>query len=963
MFLSLKGLDIKNKQNLFKLVNKNLTRSKMQFSLKKQFSNLGKNQIQNARDENISIDNYFSQNEQYIVNFYKKHKEDFLHQETHDKEFENFLNKMEMLISKESLLAREVNNLIGNINKISVQGREPLREVLIFYQQFVTSFGFNSEALSETLLHLGQVFRSRENFHRVYHDFTHWEFINSYRMYHIIDDLTFALSNDKTYITADQISRCVQGLTLCGYKNTKLVHLIIEKVSCMLNEKKMNKIYEGSYANTPGAGRAKYIESNPHADDIFYQKDFVKNVWKLLQIKIDEDEADSKAKRENLSNSMDKSQEDILGHIREIIGLLKETKEIQHNLTDTFDNLLDQYFKIEQALVENPELKYNQYIKFQVYKLQDKLVEAGYISIDTIKSLTNKKLSDEELDKMKFNNIINVLQDFSLINFPNLYNTGEQTLDSLLDKNNENSLNNFEMKSSMYRIDVKSLGKILTALSEYSKITNIDINGEDYCNEKLVKDFPHIQNNSDKEHIKFKVEYTKLFNIVETFLRCLEPEILKKISNSEDLAGLGYIYYAYANMNISSCNELRNSILTRVTQLSKIKSITESLNNEDVKHLVVGLAKGVEWNKEIKKDVERIVANLNINELHKIEDMIKLLWSLSAFDLYTNDKYIQILIKLSENSESLLNYISNINDSELILNLYQLSVCLKYEAKDITIPSNLSFLNELYSNLNNFYFLKSSMQIDTINNTSFTNELLSDPVKETLLNGIQDGILDKEIQRKTTEGLTYLENSGLVEKIPFNPNFIFGYYGHKIALFVLGRDYSSDDSNNLNGFCKIARRILKKYFNTNAVFIQTSQLIEFDLNTIIMKFRKPSDDQKLPDVLESTIAKQLDFQIEYEKLNKVNKYLNLFIQKFSKSEVGEIIFHTEPAECLEEFLNSLWQVFDLHSDVVYTYYPSVLERKIVDLKVALSRNKLLFETMSDNFKNYVNDILKEIIGV
>ena len=190
-----------------------------------------------------------------------------------------------------------------------------------------------------------------------------------------------------------------------------------------------------------------------------------------------------------------------------------------------------------------------------------------------------------------------------------------------------------------------------------------------------------------------------------------------------------------------------------------------------------------------------------------------------------------------------------------------MSVCLKYEAKDITIPSNLSFLNELYSNLHNFYFLKSSIEFQTMNNTSFTNELLSDPVKETLLNGIQDGILDKEIQRKTTERLTQLENSGLVEKIPFNPNFIFGYYGHKIALFVLGRDYSSDDSNNVNGFCKVARRILKTKFNTNAVFLQTSQFIEFDLNTVIMQFKNPTDDQKLPDILESIIAKQLDFQI------------------------------------------------------------------------------------------------------
>ena len=964
MFLSTKNLGLKNKNNLFKLVTNITNRNKFKFSLNKEFSVFMENnneQInQQTQDNNVSIDNFFSQNEQYILNFYKKHKENFLYQEKHDREFENFLSKMEMLISKEGRTKRQVINYLGSINKISIQGREPLREVLIYYQQFVTQYGFNSEVLSETLLHLGQVFQSRENFHRVYHDFSHWEYINSYRMYHIIEDLKFALTNETAYFTADQIAKSVKGLTLSGYKNTKLVDLILEKVKCMLENKKMTKEAEVSYAHTPGAGKSRFIESNSNAEDVFYQKDFKRNVWKLMQIKINEQDNDASSKLSG-DKITDKTEEDILGTIKEIIGLLKETKEIQHELTDTFDNLLDQYYKIEQALLENPELKYNQYIKFEVYKLQDKLIEAGYVSIDTIKSLTNKKLSTEELEKMKFNNMVTVLKDFALMNSPNLYNSGEQTLDSLLEKDSENNLDQFELNSSLYRIDDRSLGRVLTALSEYCKITNIDINGEDYCNSKLVKDFP-IVNTSDKEHIKFKVEYTKLYHNVEKFMKEINSEITRRVAKSEDLAGLGYIYYAYVNMNNSASNEMKIGILNRINQLAKIKSITDALSNEEIHHLVVGLAKGGVWNEEIRKSVEKIVGHLNAQELFKIEDKINLLWGMSCFKLYTNDSYIQILIKLSENSDSLLNYVTNIQDSDNLLKLYQLSLSLKYEAKDITIPSNLSFLIELYSNLQSFYSTKAYLESQVQGNVSLANDLLADPLKETLLNGIKEGILDKEIQRKQAESLSQLENLGLIEKLPFNPNFVFGFYGHKIALFVLGKDLSTDDNANMSGLCKLTKRILKEQFNTNAVFIQTSQFIDFDLNTVMMQFKNPNNDSSVSNHLDNLIAKQFDVDIEYQKLNQVNKYLNMFIKKFANSEVGEIIFNTESNEKLELFLNSLWQVLDLHSDIVYAYHPSLLERKIVDIKVALARNKLLYDIMSENFKNYVNGILRELIG-
>jgi hypothetical protein len=920
------------------------------------FDQINSSELSQSGQDNDLISKYFDEHEQYIANFYKKHKENFIFQEGQEADFEEFLIQMEKLMKHDTKRRESVNKYINDMNKITFQSREPLREVLIYYQMYLTKNGFDPEVLAETIYYLGKVNQSRENLHRVYTDFTHWDFVNSFRMYHIIDDLKYSLSYENAFMNAEHIAKALRGLTMSGYKNSEVAQFIFDRISSFLTNKKIEKKFE-KFVDTPGAGKYNYHPQNRHAEDLFYDEKYRKHIFKLMQLNVQDEQAAVEGVKS--SDPKNKFDEEILAPIQEIIELLKETKEVQHNLTDAIDNLLDQYYQIEQAMITNPELKDYPYIKYELFKLQDKLVEGGYLTIEALNEVTNKKLTQESLEKVKYENIVSVLKNFVLINFPNLYNEGENKLDSLL--NNENKFEDFEL-NSYFRMTPLSLGKTLAALSDYAKITNIDINGQDYLNEKIEGEFVDPQfMKANKTQIKIKAEYTKLFNMTENYLKEIEPMVRNKVKETEDVEALGYIYYAYSNLNISS-KELKTQIIEKMSTLVKNKTKISNLSNEGIKYIITGLAKGEHRNDKITQIVKKVSTKINFGEFFKLEELISMLWAMSTFKLCSNDIFIQLLIKLSENSENLVNYISNVKGFDRYL--YQLSVCLKYECKDeVTIPSNLSFLVDLHLNMREFTFEKLNAGKELKDLQHIPNELLVDPMKNVVLSGLE-GYFARDIAKRQSNAATNLESMDAPGTLPFFPDKVIGFYGHKVALFVFGKDYLTDESSNdtlpINGYCQTIKRVLKEKFNTHAVFIPTSQLIKFDLKTGHVDLLYSKHNEGFTHYVEDIISKQLNTSMELNSVFQINKYLNSFIKKFANSEQGDLILQTE--NDLENFMNSLLKVIDLHGELVSAYYPSLVQRKIEELQLNLDSNLSYFNSTSDKFKLFVNSIVKEIIG-
>jgi hypothetical protein len=887
---------------------------------------------------------FFSGHEQYIANFYRKHKDNFLLNSGNEAEFEEFLLLMDNMMNKETIVKNSRLDYISGLKKSAINSREPLKDVLIQYQVRLNEYGFDAESLAETLFTLGKVNQSRENFYRVYNDYTHWDFVNSYRMYEIADDLKYGLCYENSFMTLEQVSKCLHGLRLSGYKSNEITQYSCDRIKSFLLRQPMNKNFK-RYVDSPAAGKFGFRATNDSAGDVFYQEKFRKYLQKLMLTHID-DEENENIEEENQNNNS--SVQELSHSVKDIINLLKEQKEIQHNLADSFDNLLDQYYKIEQALLSNPELKEQKYIKYELFKLQDKLVEGGYLTIEALNSVSGSLQNEEDIEKIKYKNIVSVMKNFVLTNFPNLYNEGEKQLDLLLEDGKQ--VQEIPLNESVFKIDDLGLGQALAALSDYVKITNLEIKGEDYLNEKIIKEFAY---ESKNRHITIKAEYTKAYHIFETLLTEIEKLVLEKVEACENVEALGYIYYAYANMNI--CSTINEAILNKLEKVVIKDRSKLNLSDEGIKHLLLGFTRGALRNDKMPKIISKVANSSKYEQTTSIQNMISIMYGLSAFKLYSSDAFINLSVKISQRSEYLSNYITNLKG--LDNSLYLLSVLLKYEC-DVTIPNDLSMILDYHMNLRIFTMNKLALSKTYKDIPTVMNDLLVDPVKDLLVKGMEEGFFTREITKKYADSLTSLSSLNL----PFYPDRLFGFYGHKIALFLHGKDFTlsgnSTTNNGVVGHCDVIRRVLKEKFNIKAIFIPTDNLIKFDLKTVHME--SLYSDTGFTNYLDKLIFSQLGLKNHSNTLTYIDSYLNKLINTFANDPRGELVFHSE--KNLEIFLNSLLTILNLHSEITSAFHYGLIQNKIDKICLELDKSATIVKTMSENFRTFLDTIMCEITG-
>jgi hypothetical protein len=891
------------------------------------------------------ISKFFSGHEQYIANFYRKHKDNFLLNTSNEAEFEEFLLLIENLMNKENMIKTSRQDYVSGLKKSAINSREPLKEILIQYQIRLNEHGFDAETLAETLLNLGKVYQSRENFYRVYNDYTHWDFINSYRMYEIADDLKYGLCYENSFMTLEQIAKCLKGLRLSGYKSNEVIQYTCDRIKSVLLKQPMNIKFK-RYVDSPAAGKQDFRATNESAGEVFYQEKFRKYIQKLMLTHIDDEEESEKIGEdsENTSSSVT----ELSNSVKDIINLLKEQKEIQHTLADSFDNLLDQYYKIEQALLSNPELKDQKYIKYELFKLQDKLVEGGYLTIEALNSVTSSLKNGEELENIKYKNMVSVMKNYVLTNFPDLYNEGEKQLDNLLDDGKP--VEEIPIQESVFKMDELSLGQALSALTDYVKITNIEIKGEDYLNEKIIKEYAYETKN---RHIAIKAEYTKAYHIVETFLKDIEPIILTKIEGCENIEALGYIYYAYANMNL--CSAINESIVKKLEKVVINDQSKIIMSDEGIKHFLVGFTRGALRNDRMSKIASKVANSSKYEETTSIQNMIGIMYGLSAFKLYSSDAFINLSVKLSERSEYLSDYITNMIDFDT--SLYFLSVLLKYEC-NVTIPHDLSMIVDYHMNLQAFTMNRLALSNRYKEIPTVINDLLVDPVKDLLIKGMEEAFFTQEIIKKYSDSLTSLSAINL----PFFPDRLFGFYGHKIALFLHGKDFTLSGNSTTNhgviGHCEVIRRVLKDKFNIYAIFIPTDNLIKFDLNTVHMEFLYSNIG--FTKHLDNLIFSQLGLNNQSNILTSIDSYLNKLINTIANDPRGELVFHSE--KNLDSYLNSLLLILNLHSEITSAFHYGLIENKIGKISFELEKSVTIVKTMSENFQTFLDTVMCEITG-
>jgi len=921
-------------------------------SLDEEIKNPNNNQISSKADNIKDHDNKF------FKDLLEAYSQDKSYHELYENKFDLFLIKMQKLMENENK-RRERNEIFAkDIRLLSLNSKEPLRDVLIHYQCFRNENGFEAEAVSEAILILGKIYSSRSRFHKCYTDMTHWEFINSTRLYHLIDDIKFAIVNSVGYINGEQIRKIIEGLKLCNYKNTELALLIEEKLSSIINEKIpfLEEKYE-RYSDIPGTGKKDFMNVNPYANDILEDSNIKDYFEKLMKLKFDDNEDSEKAKNKGSlkeekekikpsintpnENKADEELKNLENNIKNIVDLMQETKDLQFNFTDNLNNLIDQYFKIEQLMIDNHEIRENPYTKYSLNIIQDKFIGMGFIDLDTYNSISTRKLSSEEFDQIKTETVIKILRDYIYVNFPDLFSGIIDEIESTQIKVKQ------EMKLNLIKnkISPATLSECMKELSEYAKITNIDINSEDY--DKLefnldyyAKDIPE----KPVEFIKTKPEFTKLYNSTLKFFKSVKRDLSKKYRNLEDFKFHSNLILSYANMNILNKDIFENSsrIVYNILTNEKCK-----FSNEELSNLIYGCAiSGFDvnynfWNLILKK------INFEIIDLN-FDSAVKLIWSLLALEIKIDDKIIDLVRYL--NSFDIYNHLTEdfkfYNTEDLF---YEITIALrentrkhKLDFKDI---NNLIYLSNKYFD-NKAVLLK-------------RNELdLQDPLKDN----IKKLFIEKFYKNKLgdinpSDIIKSKENSLGFDKliVPFSPDFVLDIYGNKICLFLNSLDKNFKNTF-LNGHQRLLRNILEKFYGCVCVFIPITKFIKFNPSDFTIEVNETSGFDNFDKFIFSSILHKKPKLYESIKiLQKLNNQFNKFISNLLDANNPEfdIIQSTENKENLEIFLKNLLYVTELENKIIYDCTFAQFDLNLLEIRKVFSVLSIISDTLSEGFKRLI----------
>lgn len=922
----------------------------------------------------------------YFKNLFNSYLADNTYHELHESKFDLFLDKMQSFMQSENKRRERNASFARELRQISLNSKEPLRDLLVHYQCYRNEYGFDAEAVAEAIQVLGKTNASRTRFHKSYSDLSHWEFINSTRLYHLVDDIKFAVVNSLAYLNGDQFCRIIEGLKLCGYKNTQLALLIEQRLASIVHGNLAAFDAEehfGRYALLPGVGKKDFLHLNAYATDITEDKNILGYFEKLMKMKFadesnENDESDknylaSEAKNANanLNYSYSKHKENVNfdnkraeeggesgelleleASVQSVIDSMQDVKDLQFNFTDNLNNLIDQYFKFEQVMLENAEIRENPYTKYSLQKIQDKLIEMGFIDIDTYKAVSTQKLSAEEFSRIKTETVIKILRDYVYVNYPDLFAKVLDELESTQEKANEALKLNF----TKYRFSPANLAECLRELSEYAKITDIDVNGEDYENPQFNLDFYNKEIPAQPtEHIKSRPEYTKVYNLTAQFFKSIKKEVYKKHKNLHDLKFQANFLLAYANLNLTTKESLDNAIRICIDILSN-ESIKPQ--NADLVQLLYALTlSGGDYmyitlmNLILKRFDSAGIPELDFNQT------LRALWSLLSFESKLDDKFFELLKHL--NSFSVYNHITEgvTSYDDISALFYEVSVALREYAKKLKLHDRPEVKQTLFLSakyFNNKSALLKKAELD-----------LADPLKENMKKIFIEKFYKNKLNVNATANLLKEKQNSLgFDQLaaPFSPDFVLDVYGNKICVFLnsLDKDFKHGFSN---GQQKIVKNVLEKFYGCVCVFIPISKLVTFNAADFSVQFNESSAaSENLERMIFSALAhKKPKVSDGVKALQRLNGQFNKFIACLVHAGNPEfdLIQSAEPnKESLEIFFKNLLYATELEAKFAFDCTHAQFGLNLLEFRKALNALEIVAESLSDNFRKFLTQNLK-----
>ena len=471
----------------------------------------------------------------FILKLLEEKKNSFL-DETHNINFNEFLVQIESLMKNTHLINQGKIKAKSNILAASTNSPKPLQDICDLYLKFTNQYGFDSEILTYSLIAIkNTVLIRRMSCSAVAFDYSDWELIFSRKLYFLVDDLKYGITQKSSFMKYEEFVSCFNSLRLIGYKNTSLLELILQRINfdsknllfkefisidnkdnnLALNDSELNysifeencfgQSYKEKYGFWPGEGKFNFYHKKNIKYDLIQDSNFIKNINKLMNIKTNFSENDnnkvsfSNSLYEEFKNSNSKNIEsnidmiELHDDISDLLNSIKDIKDIQSSIINNVETIIEQFEKIKFTFYNNPEvLKRSPQLRYDMIILQNKLAELGLQNTNIANSNKQSQMED----------CIKILKEFMLFYFNDIFNIEIDDIADKIDQVYEVNYDYFDniTNNNLYSESVYYLGELLNEINEYSLMKRIDINKDDYYNNNFFKG--NISNNTyDKKSL------------------------------------------------------------------------------------------------------------------------------------------------------------------------------------------------------------------------------------------------------------------------------------------------------------------------------------------------------------------------------------------------------------------------------------------------------------------------------
>ena len=838
------------------------------------------------------LQNFSTQTQTNEALIYELFKQDVKNEFAIKQKQVNFVNLLSNLITKDAKNKREVTKFVQNLTYIPFDSVSPVRDSLEYYRVLTAENGFEPNRTAFAVNILGKTIAARRPERTIFSDVTDNELINNWRFYNLFEDLKHGLLPQTFNFTLHHTATAINGLVKAEIKSNEVIDMACNKIKFLFNLPHDSWERENP-VDLPGAGKYGFFDKNESARDLF--KDEHYNA--LLRSFINEPQI-------NIHGNQIQVQ--ILKLQQEMANYAFETKNTAMELVSSIDAIIEQYAQLENAIKINPELIEIDFVKYELFKLQDLMTKHGFLDVNAREALANKIVTEEEIEEIKKSNVQNVIREYAFNAFPQLFSKASVEIMKTAELDDE--IKDFSVTSK------RGIGKLLRSLAQYAKLETKDIKLKEYYNYKIspkekVKDTRgnvhdvHEHDYFEKRSVSH--EFTIAFDLVRETFEAVNDNLLKEIAGGKFIQSnleLMQLFGALVEFNFTNAN-LSNFILKKLE-----KENLSRLSTEDLAQFLVDLAYS------------------GYKSLHLVDSLVQILFRRQDMQANSFSNFVRAFAQLKNpNNEAFVDFV--------ILNAEKVD-----DIDDKLLKTNLK-RKLTKDNLEIFPRYMTERVIEQ-------KETQRHPLREMLKKSISESFYPPNYTRKSSAFAVLGNFQKLLEEFIRQPDLLVGIYGKKYGIYLLDTQEASVNLHKPTVEITSNAEFIKEKYGIAPIFVSIHDALKFDPLTldVTIKNLTPLDTNRKSKATEA-VRSTSNFSsiLISEIISLTDKYPQ--IVKFDTN--------------LSNFITSLHNISQNLLNIVYSFSVSEMNKAILTCTSNLNTLAALQEQLTAEVKDKLNESLAE----